>query len=558
MNDLVLIKPTALNSGTSSLEQLALGGALEGAEQFDRETVAWLPSMRSPDQDNNAAKPLADARGRDMVRNDGYAAGAATLHKDNIVGSQFRLNAKPNWRLLGLSPEWAEEYQQEVESRFTTVAESDECWLDASRHNTFTGLIRLGVGGYVITGEVLATAEWLKNDASRPCNTAIQMVSPDRLSNPMGVSDDKYLRRGIRRNDFGEALSYFFRSCHPTESYSFADTFVWKEVAARKPWGRRQVIHILEQLLPDQSRGIADIVAVLKQMKMTKKFQDITLQNAVINATYAAAIESELPSADVFAAIGAGASGGPIEGMNQYLGGYMTAMTAYTDGAKNIAIDGAKIPHLFPGTKLHLQPVGTPGGVGTGFEQSMLRHIAAALGLSYEQFSRDYTQTNYSSARASMNETNKFMQARKKLVADRFASSIYTLWIEEEINARRIALPKGKNLNWFYQPLVKEALCRSEWIGAGRGQIDELKETQSAILRIKSGLSTYEKECARLGDDFRDTFEQRAREEKLISGYGLSFALDTSKQSSNSNDNQNTDQTDNQDAQDNQDTGAAK
>jgi hypothetical protein len=59
---------------------------------------------------------------------------------------------------------------------------------------------------------------------------------------------------------------------------------------------------------------------------------------------------------------------------------------------------------------------------GTNFEQSLLRYIAATLGVSYEQLSRDYTNTNYSSARAAMTETWKFMQARKKLIADRFAT----------------------------------------------------------------------------------------------------------------------------------------
>lgn len=517
-------------SESHQVEPAAFGGGLEGAERRSRETARWTPSMQSPDQIINSAKPLADARGRDMVQNDGYASGAANLHKDNIVGSQYRLNAKPNWRLLGADEGWAEEFQTVVESRFHTAGESEECWFDASRKNTFTGLIRLAVGGFVITGEVLGTAEWIK-ESRRPFNTAIQLISPDRLSNPDGVSDDRFLRRGIRRDKYGRSLTFCIRNGFPGEPYDIA-SYSWREVPAEKPWGRKQVIHIIDQLLPDQSRGIADMVAALKQMRMTKSFQEITLQNAVVNASYAAAIESELPSADVFATIGAGGTDGISAGMNSYIGNYLGALTSYLDGAKTIALDGVKIPHLFPGTKLNLKPVGTPGGVGTGFEESLLRHTAAALGLSYEQFSRDYTKTNYSSARASMNETWKFMQSRKKSVADRTASNIYALYLEEDIANGNVPLPRGKNRDWFYQPMVKDALCECDWIGASRGQIDETKETQAAILRIKSGLSTYEKECSRLGDDFRKMFEQQAREQKLIKSYGLNFSMDASKQNS--------------------------
>lgn len=512
---------------SAPLKESAVGGGLEGAERTSRETLNWVPPIISPDQQINPNKDMADARGRDAVQNDGYAMGAVYTHRDSIVGSQYRLNASPDYDVLGADEVWGEEFQRVVEARFNLVADSQECWFDASKMNTLTGLVRLAVGGFLMTGEVLATVEWLRG-AMRPCSTAIQMVSPTRLSNPDGVADDRFLRRGVKKDFYGAALGYWIRNAFPTEYYD-DKAWTWRYVPAAKPWGRRQVIHIVEQLQPGQSRGVADMVSVLAQMRMTKKFQQVTLQNAVVNATYAAAIESELPREVVFGAMGAGQSG-----FGDVLGQYMSALSQYVGGANNIAIDGVKMPHLFPGTKLNMQPMGTPGGVGTDFEESLLRHIAAALGLSYEQFSRDYSKTNYSSARASMSETWKFMQSRKKSVADRLATMVYTLWLEEEINAGRLPLPAGMTAADFYDPIKREALCSCSWIGASRGQIDELKETQSAILRIKSGLSTYEAECARLGEDFRKVFKQRAREERMLNELGLSLDLSSTKPNSSS------------------------
>lgn len=124
------------------------------------------------------------------------------------------------------------------------------------------------------------------------------------------------------------------------------------------------------------------------------------------------------------------------------------------------------------------------------------------------------------------------MQSRKKTVADRFASTIYALVLEEEINAGNVPLPRGKTAAHFYEPLMKEAYTACSWIGASRGQIDELKETQAAILRIKSGLSTYEAEVAKMGGDFREVFEQRAREEKIIKEKGLAFSLEAQRDGS--------------------------
>jgi lambda family phage portal protein len=251
---------------------------------------------------------------------------------------------------------------------------------------------------------------------------------------------------------------------------------------------------------------------------MTRKFREIVLQNAVVNATYAAAIQSEVPPEVLWEQLGSGTGNNAVET-------YLEALAAYSGGARGLHIDGVKIPHLFPGTKLELKPMGTPGGVGSDFEQSLLRYVAASLGLSYEQFSRDYTRTNYSSARASLVETWKYMQSRKKMFADRFATAVYSLWLEEMMNAGEIPLPAGRTPSHFYEGLNKEAYCKCDWIGASRGQIDELKETQAAVMRIEKGLSTFEDEIARGGKDFREVFAQQAREKRLRQQLGIALPL---------------------------------
>jgi len=59
-----------------------------------------------------------------------------------------------------------------------------------------------------------------------------------------------------------------------------------------------------------------------------------------------------------------------------------------------------------------------------------------------------------------------------------------------------------------------------------RGQIDELKETQAALLRIKGGLSTFESEIAKQGGDWRKIFRQRARENAMAKELKLAFESD--------------------------------
>lgn len=501
---------------------------LEGGSTTSREMVTWRPSMGSPDRIINGVKDLVDARSRDVALNDGGGANAVHIHRNSIVGSRYVLNARPNIRVLGASEEWATEFQQVAEDRFYLFAESMSNWLDASRSMTFTGLVRLAVGGFLLTGEVIGTAEWIK-EADRPYKTAFQMVSPIRLCNPNGQADTQFMRRGVEKDARGKPLAYNFRGAHPGELID-PRAYFWKRVPVRTPWGRLQVLHITDPLEPDQTRGISDMVAVLKEMRMTRRFHDITLQNAVVNATYAAAIESELPGEIIAAAMGGSGGNNTYSGA---IGDYLSALDAYVGNSNNLRMDGVMIPHLFPGTKLNLKPVGTPGGVGTDFEASLQRHTAAGLGVSYEEFSKDYSKLSYSGGRLSLAGTERFMAARKKLVADGLADTLYSLWLEEELAQNNLPPLPGKTAKetykLFYQPLMKEAFCLASWIGASVGQVDPLKETQAAMMRIASGLSTQEAECAELGLDWRLVNTQRQREQKDAAAKGLVFNLDAKR-----------------------------
>jgi len=535
-----LIAHAVPKSGIVTPKQMGFGGGLEAASRTDRETALWRPSMRSPDQVINAAKTLTDARTRDMTYNDGYVRGGVQTQKDTIVGGRYMLTAKPNWRVIfgqgrrsnNYAQGWAEEFQQVVEERFRLVAESRNFWLDASGKQTFTGMLRLAIGTFVMTGEVLSVAEWDRT-RGRPFKTAVRLIAPARLSNPNDMSDTRYLRRGIQHNRKMKPVFYNIRKARPTEHYEDSDAWTWEKVSSYVPGGRgrKQVVHIVEPWEIDQSRGIADMVAALKTMRMSKNFRDVTLQNAVINASYAAAIESELSPDMVRAMMGDSVTAGP-DAFGNAIGSFLNALGGYVEGAGNLKVDGAKIPHLFPNTKLNMKPMGTPGGVGDTFEDSLLRHAAAALGQSFEEFAHNFSKVSYSGGKLSLATTGRYVAARKKVVADACADEWYGLWLEEEINNGEVPLPRGFTVEDFYRPLMREAFSQATWIGAGMGQIDELKETQAAILRIKSGLSTYEIEAARLGYDFRDVLEQREREEAIIADRGLTISLETTKSGS--------------------------
>lgn len=517
------------NITNKPLDEKALG-AFDGAERYNRGYIAsWNPPVLGTDAAYLPEKETIIGRIEDTVRNDAYIQGAVNSRKDSIVGSRYTLNARPlSFSVFGkYDPVWEKDFKQEVEEVFTLIAESPECWFDAARKNTFTELVRLAVTIEMIRGEFLATVEWIK-DKSRPCGTALNFVSLNRLStSPTSVADAN-VRDGIRFDNYGAPISYQIQTIDPNDltlGINQIDKILqWKEVKKYKPWGRLQVVHIFESRSPFQTRGVPELVASLRELRIAKDHRDIQLQKAVVQSMYAATIESELPTEQIAQSLGATGKPPTDEDIAEAIASYADGLLRAAEGYGGVKADGVKIPHLMPGSKLNFTTGAAGQDRGSEFEQSVLRYIAASVGLSYEQFSKDYTHTNYSSARAAILEVDKSLAARKMLVADKFANIVYKLWIEEAVNNRQLTTLTGnaRRSGWLYQsPTRLDALANAQWIGASRGQIDPMKETQASILRRQSGLGTLESEAARLGLDWREVIRQQRVELDYMKEMGV-------------------------------------
>lgn len=500
MTKISIIDPT---TGAPYQANSAYQGAGKG---FGGELSNWKAPSRLPDAALLPNLKTLNSRADDLTRNHGIASGGVQLHVDHIVGAMFRLSLKPMWKRLGIDAADARAWARDVESAWIETAEDpDKCWLDAEGKRTFTMLIRAGIDAHTRGGEITSVARWLDRPGA-PIKTAIKIISPHRISNPQGQQDTNGLRGGIEQDENGRAIAAHIQNAEyglGAMSLGMAAAGEWARVPVEiGPMGRRQFLHVFEPMGDGQSRGSNAFSSIMSRLKMLDTFQGTQLQNAIVNAMYAAVIEAEMSSEDAFKFIG-GSNGDSSE-----LANYMTAVSDYHEGA-NITLGGARVAHLLPGEKLNLQ---RPGNSAMGFEQfeaAILRYISAGLNVSYEQLSRDYSKTNYSSARASMMESWRYFMGRRKHIAGRYASMIFRLWFEEALSRRIITLPRKANRGFYEAP---HAWTNANWIGSGRIAIDGLKEVKEAVMRIEAGLSTYEDEMALLGKDYQDVLEQQIRE----------------------------------------------
>jgi lambda family phage portal protein len=479
--------------------------AYDGASFTNPDVAGWNPFNIAPQAALSLDRGRLAARVHDTARNDGWASASVSKLVDNIIGDGWRLTAKPNPVSLGISPEAANELALSIESEWRDYTTDSECFIDAGRRQTLGGLMATAFRHRMADGEALGAILWL--DRGGDYSTALQIIDPDRLSNPFQMPDLYWRRQGIELGPNEEPLAYNIRAAHPGDiGIVNPKWFRWERVMRQLPNGRRQIIHAYEPVSAGMVRGVSPLAPVLQKLHMLGRYDKAELQAALINAMLAATVTSPGDQEQIAEALSGGGEVSKFQ--DDRIGFY---------GDRPLKIEGAQVNYLYPTDKLELTRPNHPNSGFEAFYRTGLRNIAAVSGLSYEQLTMDWSQSNYSSARGALLEIDKGFSARRGNWAHQFVGPFYGAWLEEAIARGRVKLPKGA-------PEFREkrqAYCACRWIGPPRGWVDPLKESQGSLLRIAAGLSTFEKECADQGQWYVDVFHQRARERAEMTALGL-------------------------------------
>ena len=486
------------------------GQAYQGATNSGTFMGAWPARLQSADRDWGPARYSITARARDLRRNDPVAQAAVERKRNAAVGRGWRFISKPNARALGIDPIIARKLGQQISTELQLYFYSYDFQSDAERRQNFGQQLRVAASHLFVDGEFLGKVEFADDEPTR-YKTRLRLIDPDRLSNPMGQMDSATLFGGVETNARGVPQRYWIRERHEADVGFAAGSMIWNAHARYStPLGRPNILHGFDADRAGQTRGISRFAAALKSFRGFDKYSDATIQSAVINSLMVGYMHSSAGPEAVSESFSA-----------QDLGDFEADREEFYK--KNpVHLGDAILPVLPLGDDLKMQTATKDVGSFESFVRAIIRLVAASLGETYEEISMDYSQTNYSSARAAAihawQDTVAFMGTLDAQLAKPFVVAV----LEEAFDSGYIVAPPGAPE--FYDAI--DAYCAGRFLGPARGYIDPTKEILAAAARIEAGISTLEDECAEQGKDYEDVLDQLQFEKEQRAERGLATEAD--------------------------------
>lgn len=515
-----------IGGGRSAPRPSALNGVsntpYDAADNYSDQMAGWYPFLWSPDAETSQFwRDRMVSRARDMERNDGWARGGITRILDNVIGAEFRPISKPDYRALAyytgnkaFDAVWADEYGKAIDACWRTWAGDDVSkYCDTAQCLTMSQLLWVAMRHKIVDGDALAVLQY-RPEAIAPGRaryaTSVQLVDPDRLSNPQLQFDASTFRGGVEVDAYGAPVGYWIRKAHQGDWFNAGKSQTWDYLPRTTPWGRPVVVHDFDHHRASQHHGAVGLLTpIMQRLKMLTKYDSVELEAAIINAVFAAYIKSPYDPQMVEQL-----AAGPEP---ETLGPYQDMRNTFWH-SKRLNIGGARLSPLAPGEEIGTVSSSRPSAGYEPFSVAVLRHIASGLGVTYEQLSGDFSRTNYSSFRGATNEALKTFNRRSKSFESGFAMPIRAAFLEEVMDVEDIPLPAGAPSFMEF----RAAYTKCMWLRPGRGWVDPVAERQGAILGMNAGMSTLEREVAEnTGEDWEEVVDQVAVERRRFAALGL-------------------------------------
>lgn len=454
-----------------------------------RRLSTWGVSSAGPDASHFGSLGTLRARSRQLTRNDPFASGGLDTLESNFVGTGIT----PRWQLddAGLKKEI-----QELWADWVNEADADGIC-------SFYGLQGLVARSIIEGGELFGRFRPRRLSDGLCVPLQIQLLEPDHLDEAFTTTahNGNQIRMGIEFNRIGRRVAYHFFKEHPGEQFLIDSNSLGR---VRVPFS--QVIHVFRPLRAGQKRGRPWLASVIVAIHELGQYDDAETVRKKGAAMFGGFITR--PGGDDIAP--GGAMGEEKE----------DASDADLDV---VAMEPGTYPALPPGWKVDFSNPVDVGGGYEAFTKRQDRRIARGFGgLTYEKYTGDLADVNYSSIRAGNLEFQRLcLMIIQNVIAFQFCRQTANYWLDQAVLSGALNIPDYTTNRRKYQ--------RIKWCHDGWKWVDPEKDIKAEKMSIRSGLKSRAEVIAESGRDVEEVDAEIAEDKKRADDLGLVLDTDPSK-----------------------------
>ncbi|TPI16580.1 phage portal protein [Mesorhizobium sp. B4-1-1] len=436
--------------------------ALRGLEAA-APTRRWrdTPQPRAEASYVSAGASVVAARAQNYVMNNATGARIAQALPDQLVGT-------------GIVPRAG----HPVETVRKMLARGFSLWADqadADGRCDFFG-IQLGlVRDMVVLGEGLGV--WMADAMTGA--PQMRRLHPEQLDR--SKSDGRLINDGVEFDAFGRIVAYWIRRAGPNlDALSAA-------ALAPERWPAADVVHIFRPLFPGQIRGLSWLTPVLVPANTLVQLIDAMIERCRVSALHVGFIVAP--------------DGEPVYEGETY------------NGTTDVAMEPGAMVDIPPGTDVRFSEPPDAGNVPE-FVASILRMIAAGVGMAAEQLSGDYSQVNYSSARAALLEFRRFAQTiQHQVIVFQLCRPAWRRFLLWQVLSGRISATAFRTAEADFMAV--------KWLPPKWDWVDPLKDSEAAVLQINNRLVSRAQVVAEQGYDIEELDAEIAADQARMKRLGI-------------------------------------
>ncbi len=427
-----------------------------------RRNDGFFTTNTSGAQEASRASGKLGEVGQELVRNNPLARRAKRVWANNVVGKGIQIDLTSSSKARA---------RREMEA-FNTWFESTDC--DFEGHNTGYGLQWLWMTTVVESGGVFIRRHILPPSSRLEIKLQLQTLEQDNLDKGKNSrTETATIIDGIQYNGDGQIEGYWFFT-EPTNT-----RLIGQRVS--KFYRAELITHIYDKERAGTHLGISWFAATANDLNNYSTYMDAKLMQQQIAACFALIVENS----DQNVGVGGGTPDLPT------------------------TIEPAMIEHVKQGAVPHVITPPKADNSST-FDVGLKRDMAAGLGLTYEQFTGDYSLVNFASGRMGKNEFGQEL---------------------DHVQQHMMKPALDKVFRWFdlaYQlgGSQRQAVFKVNWTFPPRTSINPKEEFDVLVAKVRHGMMSPSKAAKLLGEKLEQVIEQWEQDKELFGD--LPFDIDPS------------------------------